>query len=232
MKLGVHPKHQALTDGGRFPDRIAAARGRRALQEGVAPDDVVFYADMGEELDGVELPFPGSRDLIEGVQLDTALGVWKVVETPGHTPSHVCLLQPDRRLLLSGDLLSRIFYPYFDYGYSEDPVREFAESLTAIAELDVATALPGHGRPLDDVRLLIEQHRSGLDARLAAVRAAVAAGPASGQELAERVFGPAASPFDAVAHLGETVAHLRHLRLAGAVRRDEDDDGIFRYSAP
>src|SRR4051812_19961735 len=27
----MHPAHQAFTDGGRFPDRIEAARGRRAL---------------------------------------------------------------------------------------------------------------------------------------------------------------------------------------------------------
>ena len=47
---------------------------------------------------------------------------WQVIETPGHAPSHVCLHQPDRRLLISGDhLLGRVSL-YFDLGYTPDPV--------------------------------------------------------------------------------------------------------------
>ena len=47
------------------------------------------------------------------------------VETPGHAPSHVCLYQPERRLLISGDhLLGRVSL-YFDAGYTPDPVGEF-----------------------------------------------------------------------------------------------------------
>ena len=45
-----------------------------------------------------------------------------VIETPGHAPSHVCLYQPERRLLISGDhLLGRVSL-YFDRGFTPDPV--------------------------------------------------------------------------------------------------------------
>ena len=69
-----------------------------------------------------------------GVIVDTDLGPWTVHETPGHAPSHVCLFQPERRLLISGDhLLGRISL-HFDYGFSADPVGEFVHSLDVVED--------------------------------------------------------------------------------------------------
>src|SRR5205807_1081781 len=65
-----------------------------------------------------------ARELLDGVRVSSDLGEWIVYETPGHSPSHVCLFQPERRLLISGDhLLGRISL-YFEYGNSPDPVGE------------------------------------------------------------------------------------------------------------
>ena len=87
----------------------------------------------------------------EGDTVDTDLGTWRVVETPGHAPSHVCLYQPERRLLISGDhLLGRVSL-YFDIGYTPDPVGEFLDSLDKVERLDARLVLSGHGRPFTDV---------------------------------------------------------------------------------
>ena len=52
---------------------------------------------------------------------------------PGHAPSHVCLHQRERGLLLSGDhLLGRVLY--YDYGYTPDPAGEFLTSLDVVGE--------------------------------------------------------------------------------------------------
>ena len=68
-----------------------------------------------------------------------------VIETPGHAPSHVCLYQPERRLLISGDhLLGRVSL-YFDYGCSPDPVGEFLRSLDKVDGLDARLAWPATG---------------------------------------------------------------------------------------
>ncbi len=97
------------------------------------------------------LPLKVDRDLVPGVEVETDLGTWHVVETPGHAPSHVCLHQPERRLLISGDhLLGRVSL-YFDVGWSADPVEEFLASLDRIETLDARLALSGHGRPFTDV---------------------------------------------------------------------------------
>ena len=39
-----------------------------------------------------------------GTRLETENVVLEVIETPGHCPGHICLFEPDRRLLFSGDL--------------------------------------------------------------------------------------------------------------------------------
>ena len=92
-------------------------------------------------------------------------------ETPGHAPSHVCLFQPERRLLISGDhLLGRISL-FFDYGYSPDPVGEFLRSLDVVEALHARLCLPGHGRTFTDVHAHIEGNRELVAERLAKITA-------------------------------------------------------------
>ena len=101
-------------------------------------------------------------------------------ETPGHAPSHVCLFQPERRLLISGDhLLGRISL-YFDYGYSPDPVGEFLHSLDVVEELDARLCLAGHGRTFTDVHAHVDGNRELVAERLAATAAALGGRAADG----------------------------------------------------
>ena len=83
---------------------------------------------------------PPDRELVPGVEVETDVGAWEVYETPGHAPSHVCLHQPERRLLVSGDHLLGRSILFFDYGHTPDPVGEYLHSLDTIEPLD--------GRPL------------------------------------------------------------------------------------
>ena len=105
--------------------------------------------------------------------MQTDLGEWVAYETPGHAPSHVCLFQPERRLLISGDhLLGRISL-YFDYGYSPDPVGEFLGSLEIVERLDARLCLAGHGRTFTDVHAHIRGNRALVGERLTRVHEAL-----------------------------------------------------------
>ncbi len=93
-------------------------------------------------------------------------GEWVAYETPGHAPSHVCLFQPERRLLISGDhLLGRISL-YFEFGYSPDPVGEFLSSLDVVERLGARLCLAGHGRTFTDVHAHIQGNRALVDEHL------------------------------------------------------------------
>jgi glyoxylase-like metal-dependent hydrolase (beta-lactamase superfamily II) len=153
--------------------------------------------------------------------VETDLGAWRVIETPGHAPSHVCLYQPERRLLISGDhLLGRVSL-YFDVGQTPDPVGEFLASLDKVEGLDARLALSGHGRPFTDVAGHIAANRELVDRRLDAVRAALAQGPRTPYEIAQEVYGEAFNEATATWLLAKTRAWLIHLERLGAASKDE-----------
>jgi glyoxylase-like metal-dependent hydrolase (beta-lactamase superfamily II) len=226
-----HPDHAHFTDAGERPDEIAAARRRRAAAEGVPHDELDAYADVSEERDGIDAPVHPGIALRDGDTVSSTLGTWQVLETPGHCPSHICLLEQRSRTLIVGDLLAHAFHPWFDYGYSHDPVAETTASLARIGALgELALVLPGHGRALEDTSALIAMHERELQSRLEAVRAAVAAGAATGHEINQAVFGPDLTELDVVWRLAELLAYLRHERVAHRIERRTGADGVFRYA--
>jgi glyoxylase-like metal-dependent hydrolase (beta-lactamase superfamily II) len=143
-----------------------------------------------------------------------------VVETPGHTPSHVCLHQPERRLLISGDhLLGRVSL-YFDIGLTPDPVGEFLHSLDVVDALDARLALAGHARPFTDVRAHVDANRELVAERLDAVRAALAEAPRTVYETTRAISGEAYTREMATWMLSLTRAWLIHLAALGEAVAD------------
>ncbi len=164
-------------------------------------------------------PIEPDRDLVAGVSVGTDLGEWIVYETPGHAPSHVCMFQPERRLLVSGDhLLGRISL-YFDYGYSPDPVGEFLNSLGVAERLGARLCLPGHGRTFADVHAHIQGNRALVDERLTRVRDALGGRELTVFEIVPHVYGDSLSQQNAHWLLSKTLCYLTHLQALGEVRR-------------
>ncbi len=159
------------------------------------------------------------RELAEGDTVDTDLGAWRVIDTPGHAPSHICLYQPERRLLISGDhLLGRVSL-YFDTGYTPDPVAEFLDSLGKVENLDARLALSGHGRPFTDVAGHVAANRALIEQRLAAVETAL---PGTAYEIAQSVYGERFNELTATWLLSKTRAWLAHLERRGLAQRAGD----------
>jgi glyoxylase-like metal-dependent hydrolase (beta-lactamase superfamily II) len=80
-------------------------------------------------------------------------GRWQVVHTPGHTPGHIALFAPDRRVLLTGDALGRrgrmLKGPRPMYAAD---IGEAIASVRKLAALQPETLLFGHREPLTHVR--------------------------------------------------------------------------------
>jgi glyoxylase-like metal-dependent hydrolase (beta-lactamase superfamily II) len=228
-ELWLHPRAEHFYDVLADPSRIGAIRAEVARREGVPPSRIPVYADVREELEGCDELVQADRPLTDATRLPSRLGDWDVVETPGHAPSHVCLLQRERGLLIGGDLLCAAFVPWMDYGYTPDPYGETLASLDRLESLgDIDLVLPGHGRPLADLSAAVGLQRAGFTARIDALSIALAEGPASAYELTDRVFGDE-DDLAAVTHLVEVVSYLRHLRLRGAVVRDVHDAGPHHH---
>jgi len=91
----------------------------------------------------------------------------KCIETPGHTQGHICLYDQNKGILFSGDHVLRDITPNISsWSYEEDALSAYLLSLKRLCELDLAIVLPGHGRPLKDlkrrVRELVDHHEERL----------------------------------------------------------------------
>ena len=226
----LHPDTGHFYDATRDPGRIRAARARRARQEGVPEAQVESFADVAEEVDGVMSAREGDRPLLDGVLLPSRLGDWEVVATPGHAPSHVSLVQRERRLLIAGDILANSVSIYCDYGYSADPIGEFLGSLDRLDSLGPQElAMPGHGRPIADVGAAIAMQRDGIAAGLRSTRDALRAGPGTGYEIGLGIYGEEMASVSGSWRASETFSFLRHLRVAGEATRETLPDGTFRH---
>jgi glyoxylase-like metal-dependent hydrolase (beta-lactamase superfamily II) len=171
------------------------------------------------------------RDLLPGVTIETDAGVWQVVETPGHAPSHVCLHQPEQRLLISGDHLLGRVSQYFDIGYTPDPVGEFLHSLDVTEALDARLALAGHARPFTEVPGHIQANRDLIARNLDAVRGALGAGAKTAYEIARIVYGEQFTEELASWQMTMTTAWLTHLDRLGEVVKtpSEGEDPAERW---
>jgi glyoxylase-like metal-dependent hydrolase (beta-lactamase superfamily II) len=223
-ELWMHPNHEHMTKAVKDRDRDLERRLEVARQSGVPDTTLAEYesARRGQGWGIAEIVTPDRR-LVDGVEVATDLGAWRVHETPGHAPSHVVLHQPERGLLLSGDhLLGRVSL-YYDYGYTPDPAGEFLRSLDVVDGLDVQLVLAGHGRPVRDAKVLTEANRRAVHDKLDRVRSAIAAAPRTPFELVPEVIDTDLPPAMMVGWgLSETLVYLNHLERRGEAARVDD----------
>jgi glyoxylase-like metal-dependent hydrolase (beta-lactamase superfamily II) len=232
-ELWMHPRHEHATRPRENPEAALERRIEVGRQSGVPEEALRRYADRAREMpSGVAALVSPDRPLVPGVVIESDLGDWAVYETPGHAPSHICLFQPERRLLISGDHLLGRISPFYDYGWTPDPAGEFLHSLSVVEELDARLCLSGHGRPFLDVGGHIEGNRKLVAERLDGVRAALGSGPLRVVDVIPRVYGEAMNEYTASWWLSETLSYLRHLEVRGEVVHEPDGVAeVWRLSA-
>ncbi len=67
----------------------------------------------------------------------------EVIHTPGHSPGSICLYEPEKKWLFSGDTV----FAYGSFGRVDLPggsARQLIESLEKLSKLDVENLYPGH----------------------------------------------------------------------------------------
>lgn len=213
------------------PDALVEGLRSMLLDHGVDEDDLeelVGFEDWRAFVADLVLP----TDAVSGGEsFSVGDRAWKVVHTPGHSPSHICLWSPSDRLLISGDHLLGSVTPHIDFrrGYGDDPLGDFLASLEVVEHLDPALVLPGHGRPFTDgavrARVVARHH----DRRLGAIVQVLRREPKTAVQITDEIFGATLLNFHRRLALGESLAHLAYLRKRGEVERFRDDEGKFRY---
>jgi glyoxylase-like metal-dependent hydrolase (beta-lactamase superfamily II) len=85
--------------------------------------------------------------LKDGDKITVAASEFKVILTPGHSPGHICLYEPKRKLLFSGDHVLPDIFPHVGFHPQSgvNPLSDFFKSLETLANLEVSFIFPGHG---------------------------------------------------------------------------------------
>jgi glyoxylase-like metal-dependent hydrolase (beta-lactamase superfamily II) len=155
-----------------------------------------------------------------------------VLHTPGHTPDHFCLHDPEAGVFIAGDHVLPTITPHISgISSSEDPLLSFFYSLDRVAELPgIEQVLPAHGHPFTDLKGRAEAIKAHHHERLEKIHQISRdfGRPASVAEFSRQLFRPRS--WGAMAE-SETYAHLEHLRQAGQAESHRDSRGVLYYQS-
>jgi glyoxylase-like metal-dependent hydrolase (beta-lactamase superfamily II) len=172
-----------------------------------------------------------TRPVDHGDLLELTGREWFVLHTPGHTPDHFCLHDPDTGIFLAGDHVLPTITPHISgIAPSPDPLKAYFYSLDRVGEISgVKQVLPAHGHPFSDLRARTEAIKRHHDERLEKVKEICRElGPASVAQISRRLFQPRS--WGAMAE-SETYAHLEHLVHAGEAESYKNADHKLIYVA-
>ncbi|MFP8779652.1 MBL fold metallo-hydrolase [Hydrogenophaga sp. RWCD_12] len=175
------------------------------------------------------------RRLMDGQVVDIGGHGWRCIAGYGHAPEHMALHCDALGLLISGDMvLPRIStnVSVYDVEPESDPLSQFLDSLERYLPLPPDTlVLPSHGKPFTGLHERIKQLQEHHDDRLAEVLEACAQRPHSAWEMIPVLFHRPLDLHQSTFAMGESVAHLHRLWFQGKLRRTQDVDGVWRFSA-
>lgn len=177
--------------------------------------------------------------LTDGEVLSAAGYHFHCIFTPGHTQGHVCLYEPNSKILISGDhILGDITPNISQWIEDEDALDLYFSSLDKVARLDVAMVLPGHRRLFTDCQGRINELKEHHSRRLNEVMRIIQdKGPLNAYEIARWMTWDMRGTWENFpipqkwfAH-GEAIAHIKYLQKKGWVVCLETDNSPVRYSA-
>jgi glyoxylase-like metal-dependent hydrolase (beta-lactamase superfamily II) len=152
-------------------------------------------------------------------------GGWEWIHTPGHSPGHVTVYHPEKRVLIAGDhVLPRISPNIGADMYAENPLAEYLASLRKLRGLPVDLVLPSHGEPFEDLASRIDSILAHHDERNGQLLEMLSE-PRTGFDLTLGVFGEL-PPENLLHAIRESQAHLNYLQAEGFVRR-EAGGGVY-----
>lgn len=178
------------------------------------------------------------RILQENDHLQIGDYAFKCIETPGHSPGHLCLYEPRKKVLIAGDHILADITPNISPELeNQNPLGDYLQSLDKIYSLDVDLVLAGHRRNINNHKKRIEELRSHHQARFKEIFDALKDGKKDAYRIASLLtwdidcaswasFPPVQKTFA----VGETIAHLKYLERIEHIQKCLQDGYIY-YSA-
>jgi len=173
---------------------------------------------------------PEMKLLEDGDEIRIGDYKFRCVVTPGHTLGHICLYEPDKKILVAGDHILIDITPNIQcWSDTQNPLKHYLASLEKVYSLKVDLTLPGHRRLIENHQTRIEELKRHHADRLTEVLSILMAGALNAFQVASQMTWdidseswdqfPVAQKWFAT---GEAISHLRYLEEEGQLVRNAD----------
>ena len=202
-------------------------------RHGIAGDALERLRERGNHYPALVPTVPASyRCVRDGDRIVVGGRAWEVLVVLGHAPEHASLWCADANVLISGDqVLPKIttnVSVWADRPH-DDPLRLYLDSLARFRPLPAdALVLPSHGLPFHGLHPRLDALRAHHDARLAETLDALGE-PRAAAELIPVLFRRQLDTHQLSFAIGEVLAHLNYLEVAGSITRTLGSDGVERF---
>lgn len=175
------------------------------------------------------------RAVKEADTIDIGDYSFRCIETPGHSPGHMCLYEPNKKILISGDhILLNITPNITAWLEMKNSLKDYLASLDKVYALDVDLVLPGHRNIWHNHRKRIIELREHHQLRLKEIISTLGEGAKTAFETASYItwdidyrsweLFPASQKWFAV---GETIAHMDYLEERQMIQRRTQAEKII-----
>jgi len=202
---------------GRYIDAVVRLAARYGMPREYIDIIKPFFGAMQE----VVSPARIDRVLEDGDEISVGGSKYVVLWTPGHSPDHICLYSPERKVLFSGDHLLQEITPHIgiDTLKGVNPLKDYLKSLKRMKDYDIALALPGHGPVVNDPQGRVDEILRHHEERMRLMYEAVARGPKTAYEVSLDIWGEELPLVEKPLALAETVQHLELLVEEGRLHK-------------
>jgi glyoxylase-like metal-dependent hydrolase (beta-lactamase superfamily II) len=210
---------------------------KQLIANGLPEKEMELLRDATLGLENLVVPTPPDTILHDGETITTGVFTFRVIWSPGHSSGHICLYEPERKILLSGDhILPRITPNVGLHPQSiENPLGRYIESLQEIKKLDIELTLPGHDQPFNNLKARIDEIINHHVQRNLEIIKTLELGAKTAYKIAQEIkWGDnsnwnALPPFHQRMAVFETLAHLE--MMAAEERVDKvSRKGVFYYA--
>ena len=214
--------------------------GAMLERHGVPHYDVsIFKSASMPTLDFVRATFP-DRTFFGGEIISTGIFDLEIIWTPGHSIGHICIYEPQNRILFSGDHVLPVITPNIGYHVEsgDDPLGDYLNALHKIKNLPVTKVLPAHQNIFKDLRRRIDAINEHHKKRKNEILEVLKKVPFKAYDISAQLrWNIPDSDWENLPVLQkriavmETIAHLESLRWESLIERITRDDIIY-YSLP
>jgi glyoxylase-like metal-dependent hydrolase (beta-lactamase superfamily II) len=170
-----------------------------------------------------------------GETITTGMFSFRVLWTPGHSSGHICLYEPDKKILISGDHILPTITPNVSMHTQsmENPLGRYLDSLNDIKQLDIELVLPGHEKPFTQLRRRIDEIIQHHEQRNEEILETIKGEPRTASRIAEGITWEISGSWQdlPVFHqriaIFETLAHLELMTLNGQISKIPRDGVIY-----